>query len=399
MNTGHRLIPKEELHLRMSKFLSEMERSFPDWEMAVISSDINIFYFTGTLQYGLIVIRRECEPVFWVRNSFERAMLESRFQNIRPMPSFKTAAAEYSHLPDTIYLEKTKMSLSWFEMFSKHFKFTRSVAVDRVLQKTRSVKTDLELSYQRTAGHNHRILLEEKVPLMLKEGISEAELGGEIFNEAMKLGHHGVSRFSGDNGDLSFGYVSFSESGLYPVNFDSPDGNIGVSIATPYIGSCMRRLKKGDMVFVDIGFGYEGYNTDKTFMYSFGKKPYVAVSDTHKRCAEILFAISEKLTVGSVPSEIYDSILSGLDEKFLENFMGYKDRKVKFLGHGIGLYVDEYPAIARGFNEPLQKNMTIAIEPKCGMDGYGTVGVEETFAVTEENAECLTALNPRIIEI
>jgi len=153
------------------------------------------------------------------------------------------------------------------------------------------------------------------------------------------------------------------------------------------------------MVFVDIGFGYEGYNTDKTFMYSFGKKPYVAVSDTHKRCAEILFAISEKLTVGSVPSEIYDSILSGLDEKFLENFMGYKDRKVKFLGHGIGLYVDEYPAIARGFNEPLQKNMTIAIEPKCGMDGYGTVGVEETFAVTEENAECLTALNPRIIEI
>ena len=63
---------------------------------------------------------------------------------------------------------------------------------------------------------------------------------------------------------------------------------------------------------------------------------------------------------------------------------------VSFLGHGVGLYVDEYPVIARGFDMPLEENMVMAIEPKCAVAGKGTVGTEDTYLVTKGQAESLT---------
>lgn len=399
METGHQLIPQEELNLRMRKFVSMMDNTYPDWEMAVISNDINIFYFTGTLQHGMIVIQREGKSIFWVRNNYERALLESRFEDIRSMPSFRTAIQEYPKLPKSVYLEKTSVTINWYEMFSKYFKFENILPVDRILQIVRSVKTDYEIALQRKAGECHRILMEEKIPLLLRDGITEAELGGEIYSEALKLHHHGITRFSGNNGDMILGYVSFSESSLYPTNFDGPGGNIGISPAAPIIGSSVRKLKKGDIVFVDIGIGIEGYNTDKTLLYSYGKKPDQIVCDTFEKCADIMYRIKEKLTIGNIPSEIYEDIMSSLDPQFAVNFMGYGERSVKFLGHGIGLYIDEYPIIAKGFDEPLEKNMTLAVEPKRGLEHYGTIGVEETFLVTNGEAECLTSKNTRIIEV
>ncbi len=73
-----------------------------------------------------------------------------------------------------------------------------------------------------------------------------------------------------------------------------------------------------------------------------------------------------------------------------KNFMGYGHEQVPFLGHSIGLQVDELPVIARSFNEPLKPGMVFAIEPKSGIEEIGLVGVEETFVVTPDGPECLT---------
>lgn len=69
--------------------------------------------------------------------------------------------------------------------------------------------------------------------------------------------------------------------------------------------------------------------------------------------------------------------------------MGYYDQ-AKFLGHGVGLHIDEMPVIAGGFNIPLKKNMVISLEPKCAIENIGTVGVEETFVIGENGAYCIT---------
>lgn len=137
-----------------------------------------------------------------------------------------------------------------------------------------------------------------------------------------------------------------------------------MSPAVPLIGSRDRKLRKGDLVFIDVGCGVEGYNTDKTTTYMFGSSLSQYAIDTHNKCVDIQNEAATMLKPGAIPSEIYNSIMNKLDSEFLQNFMGFGNRKVKFLGHGVGLLIDELPVIAEGFDEPLQEGMVFALEPK-----------------------------------
>jgi Xaa-Pro aminopeptidase len=183
------------------------------------------------------------------------------------------------------------------------------------------------------------------------------------------------------------------------TNFDGPDGNTGLHPAAPFMGSRERKLKKGDLIFVDVGCGYKGYHTDKTCIYSFGKIPSREIVSIHNKCVEVMNHTASMLRPGNIPSQIYEKIMNGLDDKFKTNFMGIGESAVKFLGHGVGLHIDEFPAIANRFDEPLEKNMTIALEPKKAIENVGMVGTENTFIVTENGGELITGPEHHIIVV
>jgi Xaa-Pro aminopeptidase len=105
------------------------------------------------------------------------------------------------------------------------------------------------------------------------------------------------------------------------------------------------------------------------------------------------------LRPGAIPSVIYKTIVDNLSSQFLENFMGFGNRRVKFLGHGVGLTIDELPVIAQGFDEPIQEGMVFALEPKKGIKDVGMVGIENTFIVTADGAKCITGTNPGLIKV
>jgi len=131
--------------------------------------------------------------------------------------------------------------------------------------------------------------------------------------------------------------------------------------------------------------------------YMFDQPPGDTVIDIHKRCVEIQYRIAERLKPGTVLSQLYEEIMASLDEDFLAHFMGFGNRTVKFLGHGIGLTIDEWPVIARGFDEPIVENMVFAVEPKKGIPGVGMVGIENTFVVTPAGGECITGNHPGLL--
>ena len=85
-------VPSRELENRIKRFKTQMDISDPEWEIAVIFSNINLYYFTGTMQDGMLIIPRDDDATFWVRRSYERALDESLFGNIKPMNSFRDAA-------------------------------------------------------------------------------------------------------------------------------------------------------------------------------------------------------------------------------------------------------------------------------------------------------------------
>ena len=80
-----------------------------------------------------------------------------------------------------------------------------------------------------------------------------------------------------------------------------------------------------------------------------------------------------------------------------DHFMGSKGAQVSFIGHGIGVEIDEFPFIARGFkDQSLEENMVFAFEPKAVFPGLGAVGIENTFRVTSNGLEKLTRFDEKI---
>jgi Xaa-Pro dipeptidase len=392
-------VPLAELKDRLDRFRARMDSTSPDWEVAAVISKVNLYYFTGTMQDGLLLIPRQEEAVFWVRRSYERALDESLFPRIQPMESFRDAASSLKPLPAAVFLETEVVPLAWYQRFQKHFPFQKVRSADAQIAAVRAVKSPFELSLMEQAGRIHRRVLEDRVPGMLREGMSEAELGVELFSVLVAEGHQGVARFGMFDTEILLGHIAFGEGSLYPTYFNGPGGNYGMSPAVPLLGSRERKLKRGDLVFIDIGCGVEGYHTDKTTTYMFGQPLSEEAMAAHGKCVEIQDEVAALLKPGAIPSEIYRTIMQSLDAQFLNNFMGYGKRRVKFLGHGIGLQVDELPVIAEGFDEPLQERMVLAVEPKKGIKDVGMVGTENTYVVTASGGRCLTGASHGLIPV
>ena len=392
-------VPLTELESRLIRFRAEMNGSNSEWEIAVIFSKINLYYFTGTMQEGMLLIPREDEATLWVRRSFDRALDESLFPRIKSMDSYRDAAADTVHLPETVYLETEILPLAFLQRFQKYFPFKGIESADKQINKVRSIKSPYELSFMEQSGKIHRHVLEDCVPEILKEGMSEVELAAELYSIMIREGHHGVSRFGMFDTEIGIGQLGFGESSIYPTFFNGPGGCYGMSPAVPIIGSRERKLRKGDLVFVDVGCGVDGYHTDKTMTYMFGESLSESVISEHRTCVSIQNRIAEMLKPGSIPADIYKTIMQSLDSEFIQNFMGFGNRKVKFLGHGVGLLVDETPVIADGSFEPLQVGMAFAIEPKKGIANIGMVGTENTFLVTPEGGICITGNHPGLIPV
>ena len=139
-------VPLYELKDRMHRFRAEMDRSDPDWKMVVIFSKINLYYFTGTMQEGMLLIPREDEATYWARRSYERALDESLFPRIRPMESYREASVEYGVIPDIAHMELEILPLAYFKRFQKYFPIKDIRSADRQINKIRAIKSPYELA-------------------------------------------------------------------------------------------------------------------------------------------------------------------------------------------------------------------------------------------------------------
>jgi Xaa-Pro dipeptidase len=391
-------VPFRELEDRMNSFRARMDYARPGWELAAIVGKIPLYYFTGTMQDGLLLIPNGGEPVFWVRQSFERAQNESLFPDIRNMKSYRDVAAGMGDLPSTVYLETDQMTLAQLQRLQKYLPFTDIKGVDEQVGAVRAVKSPYELSLMEQAGRIHRHVLEDRVPGMLEEGMSEVSLTCDLYSLMVKEGHQGIIRFGMFN-EMLLGQIGFGTSSISPTCVNTPGGICGMHPSTPLMGCRDRILRNGDLVVIDIGCGYHGYQTDKTMTYMFGSSIPEDAIQVHGRCLEIQHQLATMLQPGAIPQDIYRSVMADLEPDFLTNFMGFGKHRVKFLGHGIGLWIDEMPVIAEGFDEPLQEGMVFAIEPKKGIPGVGLVGIENTFVVTRSGGTCITGDNPGLIPV
>jgi Xaa-Pro aminopeptidase len=104
------------------------------------------------------------------------------------------------------------------------------------------------------------------------------------------------------------------------------------------------------------------------------------------------------LKPGAICEELYFRAAEMAEQAGLGKFfMGMPGEQSRFVGHGVGLELDEWPILAKGFKSPLQTGQVIAIEPKFVIPGKGVIGIENTFAVTCGGGEKLTDIPDQIM--
>lgn len=393
-----RPVPASELEARLERFRRAMDAAHPSWEMAAVNHKVAMYYFTGTIQEGVLLIRPQ-DAVFWVRRSFERACNESHFSDIRPMHSFREAAAFYGTAPKVMYVETKKATLDWERMLHKYFAFEELGSFDSVLQDLRMVKSEYELKQMEQSGAIHETVLDIVAPKLIHGGISEAQLAIALYSEMVQRGSHGTARFNQALGEEAVGIASFGKSGLVRTGFDGPGGTDGTCIAVQSIGNAFRKLQPGRLVYLDIPCGFDGYHTDKTVVYYYGdlakdeQSKYLI--EAQQRCLELEQEVVRLMVPGEPIENLYLRTMDKFDNIYGDAFMNGG----KFLGHSIGLVMDEAPAIAKGFKQPLQPGMTFAVEPKIALPGLGMVGTENTYVVTEKGARSLTGSSHLLREV
>lgn len=393
-----RPVPASELAARLERFRMAMDAAHPGWEMAAVNHKVAMYYFTGTIQEGVLLIRPQ-DAVFWVRRSFERACNESHFSDIRPMHSFREAAAFYGSAPKVMYVETKKATLDWERMLHKYFAFEELGSFDSVLQDLRMVKSEYELKQMEQSGAIHETVLDIVAPKLIHGGISEAQLAIAIYSEMVQRGSHGTARFNQALGEEAVGIASFGKSGLVRTGFDGPGGTDGTCIAVQSIGNAFRKLQSGRLVYLDIPCGFDGYHTDKTVVYYYGDlakdEQSKHLMEAQQRCLELEQEVVRLMVPGEPIENLYLRTMDKFDNIYGDAFMNGG----KFLGHSIGLVMDEAPAIAKGFKQPLQPGMTFAVEPKIALPGLGMVGTENTYVVTEKGARSLTGSSHLLREV
>ena len=393
-----RPVPASELEARLERFRRAMDAAHPGWEMAAVNHKVAMYYFTGTIQEGVLLIRPQ-DAVFWVRRSFERACNESHFSDIRPMHSFREAAAFYGTAPKVMYVETKKATLDWERMLHKYFAFEELGSFDSVLQDLRMVKSEYELKQMEQSGAIHETVLDIVAPKLIHGGISEAQLAIALYSEMVQRGSHGTARFNQALGEEAVGIASFGKSGLVRTGFDGPGGTDGTCIAVQSIGNAFRKLQPGRLVYLDIPCGFDGYHTDKTVVYYYGDlakdEQSKQLMEAQQRCLELEQEVVRLMVPGEPIENLYLRTMDKFDNIYGDAFMNGG----KFLGHSIGLVMDEAPAIAKGFKQPLQPGMTFAVEPKIALPGLGMVGTENTYVVTENGARSLTGSSHLLREV
>ncbi len=405
MFTALEQIPAEELLYRQERCRSLLVALVPDAGGLLLSSRLEIYYLTGTLANGLFWLPASGDPVLLVRRGLERARLESSMPHIVPFRSYREIAdicAEAgSPLADCIAADKAGFSWSMSELLQKHLGKTRFVSCDAVLRKARSVKSEWELTKLRLCGERHRRCLEEKLPIRLAIGMTELEIAHLASLVFLEEGNGSVIRMYA-HGEENYGLLAVGDSGLYPTSYNGPLGARGLHPAIPYLGDAGTVWRSRSLMTVDIGFTLEGYNTDKTQVYWAGSAAAIPepLAVAHEVCRDIYQYCVESLKPGLAPSQLWREVREMAKRSGqMSGFMGFGGNQVSFLGHGTGLTVDDLPVFAEGFDEPLEKGMVVAIEPKIAVPGMGLTGVENTFEITDQGACSLTGNRIEIIPV
>jgi len=392
----YQLTPAEEIRGRIGKLQERLQAAGLDAAFLVQNADL--FYFTGSIQQGILVVPTQEDPVYFVRRVFERAVDESPLPGIRKISSPKEVTAYYAEKGITfskVGFELDVLPVGTFLRFQQVFPGAQPEDVSPILREIRAVKSPHEAAALRDCGKKLANLL-SGARQKIRPGVTEMELQGLLHGEAIGGGHTVITRMRAFNQDTGLGCVISGPDAAIPSYADFPTAGKG---SCPYVpaGQGYRAFGKNEPIIVDLMWAQNGYLVDMARTYSIGPLP-AKLEEAYGHTVAVMRAIEEGIRPGAAAKDLYEAGLAvAVSTPYAGNFMGAPGYNTKFIGHGVGIEVDELPFIAKGAPTVLAPGMVFTLEPKFVFPGEGAVGLENTYLVTETGFEVLTPLAEGII--
>lgn len=397
MNTrNNEIFPAElkpEFTLRTDKIKAQLPRLQAD--AVLLSDNADIYYASGRFFRGYVYVPAEGEPLYFVIRPV--GLTGENVVYIRKPEQIAEELSKKGYpTPARLGLELDSLTWSEAERLRKAFPESECINGSDAPRQARITKTDLELNLMRADGL-HQTECYRRIPGLWRPDMTDVELQAGIEHIMRLEGALGYTRTSGAMMEINMGSLLHGDNADAPSPYDFSMGGAGTDPTLP-VGADGSIIRRGEAVMVDMTGAFNGYQTDITRVWRVGDISPLA-EKAHECSRQILRTLEKEALPGTKVADLYHRALAIVEEQGLtEYFMGHA-QKVAFIGHGVGIQLNEAPVITPRSREILQKGMTLAIEPKFVIPGTGAVGVENTYAVTDNGLECLTPFPEEIAEL
>lgn len=383
-----------ELKLRRDKIRTLMAQRGID--AAIITCNVNLIYTYGRVISGYLYLPLQAPARVFVKRPND---LKGEYvYPIRKPEQLPDLLKECGlPMPARLMLEGDELSYNEYARLAACFPEAEVLPCGtELIRRARSVKTDMELELFRRSGAAHARAYAQ-IPSVYSLGMTDRQFSIEIERLMRLEGCLGIFRVFGRSMEIFMGSVLAGDNAAAPSPYDFALGGEGLDPTLPG-GANGTLLQAGQSVMVDLGGNFFGYMSDMSRVYSVGRLPQQAY-DAHQVCLEVQAEVTALAKPGVACEELYNKAVEVVGQSgFADNFMGI-GQKAKFVGHGIGLEINEAPVLAPRMKQELEPGMVFALEPKIVLPEVGPVGIENSWAVTVDGVEKLTLAPEEIIEL
>lgn len=383
------LLDKEEHKRRVDRVVTGMKSAGLD--AVLLADNASKYYLTGRVYAGYIYMAVDGTVICAVQRPVE--LNGSEVAYIRKPEELPSVIGD---MPRSLGLEFDTMSYNNVERLKAVFPSAVVGNASVIMRVAREIKTDAEVEKIRESGVRQERVYRQ-VPRLYCEGMTDIEFQVEIERASRLEGCLGQFRISGDTMELFMGNIIAGDNADAPSPYDFAMGGAGMSPSLP-VGADGSEIKPGMTVMVDVNGNYTGYMTDMTRVFSLGEISPEAVK-AHECSIRIHRELAEMGKPGTEARALYERAVEIAREEGLEHlFMGHRQH-ARFIGHGVGIEINEMPVIAPRSRDLITPGQVIALEPKFVVPGTGAVGIENTYLITDEGWMCLTNAPEEIISL
>ena len=382
---------KKETSQRFAKLQQIIIQSQAD--ACLISTSVNQFYLLDFIFDGYIFIQPEGEPLLFVKRP--SGMEGENVIYIRKPEQIPDYLRQRNiSLPRKLMMENDVLPFSTALRLQAALEMPQLQNVSGEMRRIRSVKSEYELNQMRECAKIHARVYEQ-IPRIYRKGMTDIEFQIELEREMRLAGSTGIFRAFGENMDIFMGSILAGDNAQVASPFDFALGGQGASPLLP-IGANGTTLAAATTVMVDMAGNYRPWMSDISRTFAIQSVPEMAYK-AHQVSIDICNIISETAKAGTPCADVYFLAEKRVKEAGLEAYFMGTEQQAKFVGHGVGLEINEPPVLAPRSKEVLQPGMAIAVEPKFVLPGIGAAGIENTYVVTDNGLEKITVCEEGLV--